>query len=64
MTLTRGKKYHLIPLICTVRCICTIKHIQQYNFIKYVYPVPKFILALGPLLGCSSKAQDLLQKMS
>lgn len=35
-------------------------HTSSINCIKYVYPVPKFIWALEPLLGCSSKAQDLL----
>lgn len=64
MTSTGEKKYFPIPLCCTLGCICIVTHIQQYNSIKNVYPVPEFRWALEPLLEWSSKAQDLLQKMS
>lgn len=62
--LSQEKKKQIPDPGCTLSCIWSVKHIQEYNSVKNVYPNPKVRWALWPLLGCSSKAQDLLQKTS
>lgn len=42
----KKKKKFPIPLGCTLACISTVKHTQEYNSVKNVYPVPKFRWAL------------------